>query len=192
MFKWDWWRLIEDIPAAGRMVRYWDLAGTQPKGGKHDPDYSVGVLGCRMEDKCTAIVDVSRVRLSVAARDAHVEQVAVDDLENYGGRVSWWIETETGIAGADRTARLVRDLQNRGIAVRTEHPTGSKIDRAEPLAGAAEAGNVLLCPGAWRDPFRLEMADAPFGAHDDQMDAAAGMFTKLANRMATRLRKYHL
>jgi predicted phage terminase large subunit-like protein len=65
------------------------------------------------------------------------------------------------------------------MPVHTEHPTGKKVLRAEPLASAAEAGNVLLCPGEWRDPFRSEAADFPTGRHDDQVDAAAGAFTKL-------------
>ena len=154
MFKWAWWQLLDAVPAQGPMVRYWDLAGTQPKGGGHDPDYSVGALACRMTDLRTALVDVARVRLSIAQRDAHLEAVCRADLAAYLGRVRWWIETEAGIAGEDRTAQLVRRLQACGMTVYTEHPTGNKVFRAEPLASAAEAGNVVLCPGAWRDAFR--------------------------------------
>lgn len=180
MFKWSWWRLLEAVPVQGPMVRYWDLAGTEPKGKSHDPDYSAGALLCRMPDKRTAIVDVARFRKSIAARDAELEEVARADLRAYPGRVRWWIETEAGIAGGDRTADLVKRLQSLGLAVYTEHPTGKKVHRAEPLASAAEVGNVLLCPGAWRDPFRSEAADFPNGKHDDQIDAAAGAFTKLS------------
>lgn len=180
MFKWAWWQLLPEIPASGQMVRYWDLAGTEPKGKSHDPDYSAGALLCRMADKRTAIVDVQRFRKSIAARDAELETIAKADLANYRGRVRWWIETEAGIAGEDRTAALVRRLQALSLAVYTEHPTGSKVLRAEPLAGAAESGNAALCPGPWRDPFRAEAADFPNGNHDDQIDAAAGAFTKLS------------
>lgn len=193
MFKWAWWQTLDEVPAVGRMVRYWDLAGTQPKGKKHDPDYSVGVLGCRMEDKRTAIIDVERFRKSVAQRDTRVEEVCRADIETYGtNRVKWWIETEAGIQGEERTAALVRRIQACGMTVRTEHPTGSKVDRAEPLAGAAEAGNVVLCPGDWRDAFRNEMADFPNGKHDDQSDGAAGMFQKLAMRTGGRIGTYHV
>jgi predicted phage terminase large subunit-like protein len=181
MFKWAWWKLLESVPASGRLVRYWDLAGTEPKGKGHDPDFSAGVLACRMPDSRTAIVDVQRFRKSVNARDVEVETVARDDLKNYRGRdLVWWIETEAGIAGEERTQELVRRLQALGLTVRTEHPTGKKVFRAEPVASAAEAGNVVLCPGAWRDPFRAEAADFPNGKHDDQIDAAAGAFAKLA------------
>lgn len=180
MFKWAWWQLLDAVPGAGPMVRYWDLAGTDPKGGGHDPDYSAGALLCRMSDARTAIVEVMRFRKSIAARDAELLQLAVADRATYGGRVRWWIETEAGIAGAERTSALVRQLQAKGMPVYTEHPTGNKTLRAEPLASAAEAGNVLLCPGAWRDAFRSEAADFPFGKHDDQVDATAGALAKLS------------
>jgi predicted phage terminase large subunit-like protein len=182
MFKWGWWQDIDEVPRAGPMVRYWDLAGTQARGGGHDPDYSAGALLCRMPDLRTAIVDVSRFRKSVAARDAELEAVCLDDLARYGGRVRWWIETEAGIAGEERTQALVRRLQSHGMAVSTEHPTGKKIFRAEPLASKAEAGNVVLCPGAWREAFKAEAADFPNGSHDDQIDAAAGADSKLSVR----------
>lgn len=186
MFKWAWWQLLEAVPAVGRMVRYWDLAGTEPKGKGHDPDYSAGALVCRMPAARTAIVDVARFRKSIAARDAELERVCADDLQRYPGRVRWWIETEAGIAGEERTAALVRRLQALGMPVSTEHPTGKKVHRAEPLASKAEAGNVVLCPGEWRNAFRAEAADFPNGKHDDQIDAAAGADSKLSvNRAAT-------
>lgn len=180
MFKWGWWQLLQVVPVIGPMVRYWDLAGTEAKGRGHDPDYSVGALACRMTDNRTAFVDIERFRKSVAARDARIEEVCRSDLKLYRGRVKWWIEAEAGIAGADRTAELVRRLQALGMSVSTEHPTGKKQFRAEPLASKAEAGNVVLCPGDWRDAFRSEAADFPNGTHDDQIDAAAGADAKLA------------
>lgn len=180
MFKWGWWQEVKEVPAAGPMVRYWDLAGTEPKGGRHDPDYSAGALLCRMLDQRTAVVDVTRFRKSVAARDAELERICTEDLARYRGRIVWWIEAEAGIAGEERTQALVRRLQALGMTVSTEHPTGKKIFRAEPLASKAEAGNVVLCPGAWVDAFRNEAADFPHGTHDDQVDAAAGADSKLA------------
>jgi predicted phage terminase large subunit-like protein len=184
MFKWEWWCLVNDVPTQGKMVRYWDLAGTKPKNRSHDPDYSAGALLCRMVDKRTCIVDVQRFRESVHARDAKLEELCRIDLQNFRGRVSWWIETEAGIAGEERTTELVRRLQALGMPVYTEHPTGKKELRWEPLASKAGAGNVVLVRGPWNDPFRLEAADAPNGMHDDQLDAAAGADSKLSDVQA--------
>ena len=191
MFRWEWWQLLDAIPAEGQMVRYWDLAGTEVRSRGHDPDYSAGALLCRMTDGRTAIVDVSRFRRSVAARDAELLRIAREDMDRYRGRVRWWIEAEAGIAGAERTAAIVRQLQGIGLAVYTEHPTGSKVVRAEPLASAAEAGNIALCPGAWRDALRAEAADFPNGTHDDQIDAVAASLAKLADeRRAVSTRRF--
>ena len=184
MFKWAWWQLLDAVPAVGPMVRYWDTAGTEAKGGGHDPDYTAGALLCRMADGRTAVVDEARFRHSPARRDAAIEDVARLDLARWPGRVVWWFETEAGIQGAERTADIVRRVQALGMPVYTEHPTGSKVGRAQPLASAVEAGNVLLCPDTperpWRDALRAEAADFPTGAHDDQVDATDGAFAKLA------------
>jgi predicted phage terminase large subunit-like protein len=134
---------------------------------------------------------MERFQKSVAARDARLREVCAQDLARYPGRIRWWIETEAGIAGAERTAELVRGLQAMGMPVYTEHPTGSKEIRAEPLASKAEAGNVWLCPGPWRDAFRSEAADFPGGRHDDQVDAAAGADAKLANTFTVTVQTVH-
>jgi predicted phage terminase large subunit-like protein len=185
MFKWAWWQLVDELPANGRMVRYWDLAGTEPKGKGHDPDYSAGALACQMPDRRTALADVTRFRKSIHARDAELEVVCKADLAAYRGRIAWWIETEAGIAGAERTQDLVRRLQALGMPVYTEHPTGKKIHRAEPIASKAEAGNFVLLRGPWNDAFRAEAADFPNGKHDDQIDATAGADSKLSVPAAT-------
>jgi len=184
MFKWAWWGELGEVPASGRMIRYWDLAGTKQRSAKHDPDYTAGALLCRMDDNRTAIVEVARFRSDIAQRDAELARICVDDMRRYPGRVTWWMESESGIGGRDRTDAILRMVQAHGMAMYAEPATGEKTLRAEPLASAAGAGNVLLCPDrpdmAWRDIFRSECADAPHGSHDDQWDAASGAFNKLA------------
>jgi predicted phage terminase large subunit-like protein len=179
MFKWDDWKLLEAVPAIGRIVRYWDTAGTEATG-KNDPDYTVGAAGIRLPDLRTAIIDIARFRHSIAQRDAAIAAVAKADAEKYRGRIVWWLEREAGIGGSDRTAHLKRIAQAFAIPVYDEPATGNKVLRAEPLASAVGAGNVLLCPGEWRDTLRLEAADFPMSKHDDQVDACAGMFNKLS------------
>ncbi len=66
------------------------------------------------------------------------------------------------------------------MTVHTEHPTGSKILRAEPLASAAEAKNVVLVKGDWNDSFRAQAADFPNGTHDDDIDSASGAYAKIS------------
>jgi phage terminase large subunit-like protein len=56
MFKWDDWKLVDVVPSVGRVVRYWDTAGTESTGG-NDPDFTVGTAGVRLPDLRTAILD---------------------------------------------------------------------------------------------------------------------------------------
>jgi len=48
------------------------------------------------------------------------------------------------------------------------------------FAARCEAGNVKLVRGPWNAAFLDELCVAPSGAHDDQIDAAALAFNKLA------------
>jgi predicted phage terminase large subunit-like protein len=190
MFKWDWWQVMDTLPAPlPPVVRYWDMAGTRASGRGHDPDYTAGVAGCRLADGRTVILHVDRFRCEVAARDAAIVARARADIATYGQhRVTYWLEAQAGISGADATNHLLRQLHALGIAAYAERATGNKTERAAPVASAALAGNVSLGPedagAAWRDALRLEAADFPTGRHDDQIDALAGCFAKLATPQA--------
>ncbi len=184
MFPWAKWVELDAVPVIpGRVVRYWDLAGTEPRGASHDPDYTVGALEGVMSDQRIAILDVARFRVASAERLARMVQVAQADRAKYGSRVTWWIERPTGMTGEEQKQALSRALMHTGIAVHFEAPTGDKTLRAEPLSAAVGAGNVCLAPEApghpWRDALRAEAADFPRGKHDDQVDAAVGAFAKL-------------
>ena len=190
MFRWEWWRDIDALPAGASIVRYWDMAGTRQKSKGHDPDYTAGVAACRTTDGRTIVTHVDRFRVEVAARDAAIVARARADLARYGyGRVTYWIESQAGISGEDATAALLRQVQAVGVTAFTERPTGSKAERARPVASAALAGNVYLytdeLDGPWRDALKSEAADFPHGNHDDQIDALSGAFAKLSTPAPT-------
>jgi predicted phage terminase large subunit-like protein len=97
------------------------------------------------------------------------------------------LEAEGGSGGKESAEISVMDLA--GYNAHTEHPTGSKIVRAEPLSAQAEVGNVRIVVDPSRpwdvDAFLHEAEQFPGGAHDDQVDAASGAFNKLAMRSAS-------
>lgn len=185
MFRWKWWQTVEATPVVTTLVRYWDLAGTEPKRKGHDPDYTASTLAGRMKDDRTAILDVTDFRESIGQRDQKIEEIAIADRKSFGTRVTWWFEKEAGVGGEDRMTALVRRIQKHGLTVHVEPATGSKLLRAEPLAAAAEAANVVLGPDhparPWRDRFRAHMSDfSATAAHDDIADSASGAFNKLS------------
>ena len=157
-------------------VRYWDFAATEQKEGV-DPDWTAGIL-MGVEDGAYQVQDVQRFREGPAEVEAHVKAQA--DID--GPNVPIRIEQEPGSAGViviDHYARHVllgRDF--RGV-----RSTGSKAERARPLAAAISNGLVSLRSEApWVLDLTNEMRSFPLGTHDDQVDAMSGSMTALTQQ----------
>jgi hypothetical protein len=97
----------------------------------------------------------------------------------------WVVETtmirtahERGsVSGKESAEATIRMLA--GWRVLSHLVTGNKVDRAEPYAAQVQAGNVLLLAGEWNRAFIDEHETFPAGKYKDQVDAAAGAFSKL-------------
>ena len=170
MFKRPWFKIVDAAPG-GTAVRYWDKAGTAGGG-----DYSAGVRVLRSGDNCYYITDVVRGQWSSHERNAVIAQTAA--LDGIGTAI--WLEQEPGSGGKESAELSVRQLA--GYVVHKEPVTGDKWVRAAPLAAQLEAGNVKLVHGDWNGPFIEELCGFPTGSHDDQVDAAAGAFNKVARK----------
>jgi len=180
-FRREWFEIVDTAPATLRKVRYWDLAATAPKEGQ-DPDWTVGALLGVSPEGIYYLLDVRRVRTTPAGVERLVRQTAALD----GHDVPIWMEQEPGSSGVNTIDHYTRRVLS-GFTFRGDRVTGSKEERANPLSSQAEAGNVKLLRGVWNGDF-LDEADAfPHGAHDDQVDAASGAFSKLGrDRLARR------
>ena len=157
-------------------VRYWDFAATEQKEGV-DPDWTAGVL-MGVEDGAYQVQDVQRFREGPAEVEGRVKAQAQIDGPNVPVR----IEQEPGSAGKiviDHYARHVlpgRDF--RGV-----RSSGSKAERARPLAAAVSNGLVSLRSEApWVRDLTNEMRSFPLGTHDDQVDAMSGSMTALTQQ----------
>jgi len=169
LFKREWFsKFVDAVPVQveGR-VRYWDKAATE------DGDYTVGVRMSRV-DGIYYVEDVVRGRWTPGERDKVIRQCA--ETDPLGTVV--WLEQEPGSSGVDSIQAIIRMLA--GYSVHADRVTGSKTTRAEPFAAQAEAGNVVLVRGYWNALFLDELLVFPNGQHDDQVDAASGVFGKLA------------
>lgn len=172
MFRREWFGFADAPPAAFvSMCRFWDFAGTEARPGS-DPDYTVGALvGIDAQGRYW-ILDIVRVRARAAEVEAIVQGTAIRD----GKGVVIGIEQEPGSSGASVADRFVRDVLA-GYAVYAERATGSKALRAQPFSAQAEAGNVTLIRAPWNAECLDEFSEFPFGAHDDQVDAAVAAAT---------------
>lgn len=166
---------IPPITSSARVVRYWDLAATEPTASNPNPDWTVGTL-MMFDNGIAYVLDVRRARLRGEKVEEFISQTAYED----GHGVPIRMEQEPGSSGKalmDQYARYVVPGYDFGAL----RPTGDKVTRARPFAAAAANGNVRLVRASWLTNWLDEFSSFPEAAeHDDQVDSAVGAFTYLA------------
>jgi PBSX family phage terminase large subunit len=190
LFKRHWFEFIDasQVPMKAQRVRYWDKAAVEDGG-----DYSAGVL-VAYADGIFYVEDVVRGQWTPAVRNRIMRQVATMDHAKYRGSVKIWVEQEPGSGGKESAILSIHNLA--GFPVWTETASGQqhrvkdhlkipgkgKIVRAQPFAAQAEHGNVKVVSASWNADWLDELMAFPEAVHDDQVDATAGAFNKLALR----------
>jgi predicted phage terminase large subunit-like protein len=163
--------IVAAVPTSVTRIRYWDKAGAAPGKG----DYTVGALLAKDAEGNIFVEDVVRGQWQADERNRVIRQTA--ELDKTRGKVTIWIEQPPGLA-KEATEAVIKLLQ--GFSVYPDPVKGDKAERAEPFAAQWQAGNVKLVAGAWNRAYVEELVSFPTAAHDDQVDASAGAFNKLA------------
>ena len=146
VFKRSDFRTVDAAPSGGQTCRGWDLAATEKKSSKDDPDWTAGV---RIK-KCDGnfyIEHVERFRKSPGQTKTSV--INLSKSEGRGVTIS--IPQDPGAAGKTVANDYTKALA--GLNIRTSPETGDKVVRATPLAAQVEAGNVYLVRGPWNEAF---------------------------------------
>jgi predicted phage terminase large subunit-like protein len=156
----------------GEDVRGWDLAGS--KDGR--AAFTVGVKMRRSSRDGRAhyyILDVVRGRWSPAEVRQQIRAAAQRD----GRACLQDLPQDPGQAGLAQKHDLAQLLDGYVFSITTE--SGSKEDRARPLAAQVESGSVSVVRAAWTDQFVAELATFPAGAFKDQVDALSRAYARL-------------
>ena len=168
---------IDEVPtftSSARIVRFWDLAATEPNQSTPDPDWTVGTL-MLFDQGVAYVLDVKKKRVKSDKVEQFVAQTAYED----GVATPIRMEQEPGTSGKslmDQYARYVVP----GFDFGANRSTGDKITRARPFAAALANGNVRVVRGAWLSDWLDELSAFPESApHDDQVDSATGAFNYL-------------
>jgi predicted phage terminase large subunit-like protein len=165
---------IPQITSSARVVRFWDLAATEPNQATPDPDWTVGTL-MLFDQGIAYVLDVRKKRLKGEKVEQFIAQTAYED----GVSVPIRMEQEPGSSGKaliDQYARYVLP----GFDFGANRSTGDKVTRARPFAAALANGNVRVVRGAWLSDWLDELSSFPEAApHDDQVDSATGAFNYL-------------
>lgn len=170
MFNPDKIEIVETLPA-GRIkwVRGWDMAAIENGGC-----YTVGaLLGIHQESGRPVIADIERAQYAPGKRDEWIKNVAVGD----GRLVKQDLPDDPGQGGTAVVEYLVKKLK--GYPVVWGPESGSKEQRAEPLASEVNIGNVMMLRGDWNKALKDEMRAFPNGTYMDQIDALSRAYTRL-------------
>jgi predicted phage terminase large subunit-like protein len=165
-------------------VRAWDFASQKSLPGK-TPDASAGILMGR-NGPDFYIENGRHLRESPGV----VQRTVVSTAETDPPGTTISIPQDPGQAGVAQVESYIKALV--GFTVVAVRPTGSKENRASPLATQAEHGHVYIVNSgpiedgldAWIEPFLDELCAFPNGSNDDRVDAAADAFNELAKGYA--------
>lgn len=161
----------------GHMVRYWDIAATEPHEANPDPDWTVGALMELRSDATFIIHHVERFRKNPDVVEARIKSTAERD----GKRVKIRMEQEGGASG-----KLTVDHYRRHVLLGYDfdgHPESKdKETRASLWAGNARRGEISVVQAEWNGDFFEEVDDfLVIPTHDDQIDAISGAYEVLTS-----------
>jgi predicted phage terminase large subunit-like protein len=168
LFNPHWLEIVDRVPEMKAKVRAWDMAATPLNEERaKDPDYTAGVLIGKDAAGLLYILDARRMRGTPNEVERFITSTARED----GRDTQIWMEQEPGSAGVTVVDHYRRRVLH-GYNFHAERATGSKADRALPMAAQAEGGIIKLLRGAWNKDFLDELELFPlFCRHDDQVDA---------------------
>jgi phage terminase large subunit-like protein len=185
MFQREWFLdVVDDVPEGCEAVRAWDKATTTGRRS----DYTAGVLAVS-DGKFIYIANVRRGKWKRKRREKIIQDVTQEDMDLHG-RYQVRLVSDVGAAGSDAAEVSAEDLaETTAVQVRIDKPAGKpgRKDNSEKgwsiWAELLSRGRVRIVRGAWNQPFMDEHMAAPFGAHDDQIDAASHAVRVLWRKM---------
>ena len=173
--------LIDEIPNdLVRVVRAWDLAGTEDKKNNNPEDgpaYTAGVLIGKRKNGKIVILDVINQRLNASDVRNTVLNTARADKAAYKSKYKVRMNQDPGQAGVDQKEQYIKLLS--GFSVNIERESGSKEVRAEPLSAQWINGNVEVLNAPWTSAYLAQMDGFPDRKFKDMADASGTGFLEL-------------
>ena len=178
LFRRDWCKVVDAIPAGTRFVRGWDLAATV-KTDQNDPDFTSGTKIGRQPDGRYIVVHNTSEQASPARVEAMVLNTATAD----GIETTQALPQDPAQAGKAQKAAFVKLLS--GFTVHITPEGGDKVTRFGPFSAQAEAGNVDVLRGHWNENWFGSLEGFPDATHDDDADSTSRAFNELVSGYAS-------
>ena len=174
-------KLIEELPTdLVRVVRAWDLAGTEDRKNNNPEDgpaYTAGVLIGKRKDGKIVVIDVINRRLNSSEVRNLVLNTAKADKAAYKSKYRIRMNQDPGQAGVDQKEQYIKLLS--GFSINIERESGSKEVRAEPLSAQWINGNVEVLNRSWTSEYLAQLDGFPDRRYKDQVDASSTGFLEL-------------
>lgn len=173
LFKRAWfYPLVKEPPMILRTIRYWDLAMSE----KTHADYTVGVKIGQGADGHFYVLDVVRRQIDWGNLVGWMAMVMLEDGED----CAQGVEQQGYMSKAIQDLNLDARLRLHRIMGYTKHR--DKVTAALPLAARlADTTKVIhVLDRSWTPTFVDELCAFPYGANDDQVDAAAGAYDMIS------------
>jgi predicted phage terminase large subunit-like protein len=172
MFKSDDWEYCDayEVPKGGKEVRGWDLAATSKKDNKN----AAHTASCKLKivNDTIYILDVGRKQASASEVETMIQNTAKAD----GHGCYQDLPQDPAQSGKAQKRTIGKLLPGYNFSFSTE--SGSKEDRASPLAAQTQIRNVFLVRGHWNSDFVKEGSLFPNGKFKDQIDAASRAYSR--------------
>ena len=185
-------KILDVAPEARRRVRFWDLAATEKKQAKDDPDETVGTLISKFmfdkEDVRNNGKDNFCMEHQISGYWAWEKllEVIANTARHDGPDVKVVIEQEPGSGGKNQIAavqtyfRTIPELSHHTIKGQLARDVGDRVMAANHWFGIAAEGRMWMLRGSWNEHFLSQLDGFTQIVHDDCVTSTTGAMTELS------------
>lgn len=174
-------QILKELPMdIVAFCRGWDLAATDTDEDQNAA-YTAGVLMARRACGRFLVVHVINQQLKAGEVRKLIRQTAQLDNAKYG-YVRQRLPQDPGQAGKDQAQSYINMLA--GYDVTTKLESGSKENRAEPMAAQWQNGFFDVMEGEWNEPYFDQLESFPESKFKDMVDGGSSAFNELTLGMS--------
>jgi predicted phage terminase large subunit-like protein len=181
-------KVLDSAPdTISKRVRFWDLAGTEKKRAKDDPDETVGALVSKfkLEDKDAPQFCIEHM-VTGYWEEEKVLSAILNTARFDGPTIPVYIEQEPASSGKNWIAVIKQEfkkypeLQAHRVEGIPAKDVGDRVLAASTYwFGQAAAGNMWIVRAEWNDKFLGQLDGFTQIEHDDRVTAVTGAMYKL-------------
>ena len=179
---------IRDVPPeqVAKRVRFWDLAGTEKKQVKDDPDETVGTLVSKRYDG-ERKKDIFCIEHQVAgwwAWEKLLEAIS-NTARHDGAEIPVILEEEPGSGGKNQVAAVkvhfkqFPELAYHKVIGQSAKKVGDRVMAANHWFARAAEGEMEMVRGAWNDKTLAQLDGFTQLNHDDRVTSITGAMSAL-------------